>query len=128
MKVVAAYLLAGLLAVAAVGLVLLAIFSPLSRETELELNAMVHLSWRLDRPPRPGDADTAEAVRKYVERRKKHEAQDLVIKGKNGNELKEQAIKDGYVPMRDYGWHKVMKGMTTVEEVVSATAVDLASE
>ena len=54
--------------------------------------------------------------------------QDLVIKGVNGNELKEQAVKDGYVPMRDYGWHKVMKGMTTVEEVVSATAVDLASE
>jgi len=37
-------------------------------------------------------------------------------------------VKDGYVPMRDYGWYKVMKGMTTVEEVVSATAVDLASE
>ena len=54
--------------------------------------------------------------------------QDLVIKGVNGNELKEQAVKDGYVPMRDYGWYKVMKGMTTVEEVVSATAVDLASE
>lgn len=54
--------------------------------------------------------------------------QDLIIKGVNGNVLKEQAVKDGYVPMRDYGWYKVMTGMTTVEEVVSATAVDLASE
>ena len=54
--------------------------------------------------------------------------QDLVIKGANGNVLKEQAVKDGYVPMRDYGWYKVMTGMTTVEEVVSATAVDLGGE
>ncbi|MBK1832586.1 GspE/PulE family protein [Roseibacillus ishigakijimensis] len=54
--------------------------------------------------------------------------QDLIIKGANGNELKEQAVKDGYVPMRDYGWYKVMTGMTTVEEVVSATAVDLGGD
>lgn len=54
--------------------------------------------------------------------------QDLIIKRANGNVLKEQAIRDGYVPMRDYGWFKVMSGMTTVEEVVSATAVDLGGE
>ena len=51
--------------------------------------------------------------------------QELIIKNANGNELKEQAVRDGYVPMRDYGWYKVMTGMTTVEEIVSATAVDL---
>ena len=56
------------------------------------------------------------------------EMQDLIIKGANGNVLKEQAVKDGYVPMRDYGWYKVMTGITTVEEVVSATAVDLGGE
>ena len=54
--------------------------------------------------------------------------QELIIKGANGNLLKDQAIKDGYVPMRDYGWYKVMSGMTTVEEVVSATAVDLGGD
>lgn len=53
------------------------------------------------------------------------EMQELIIKGANGNLLKDQAVKDGYVPMRDYGWYKVMSGMTTLEEVVSATAVDL---
>jgi type II secretory ATPase GspE/PulE/Tfp pilus assembly ATPase PilB-like protein len=42
--------------------------------------------------------------------------------------LKAQAIKDGYVPMREYGWHKVMKGVTTIEEVVSVTATDLGAE
>jgi general secretion pathway protein E/type IV pilus assembly protein PilB len=56
------------------------------------------------------------------------EMQDLIIKGANGNVLKDQAVKDGYVPMRDYGWYKVMSGMTTVEEVVSATAVDLGGD
>lgn len=54
--------------------------------------------------------------------------QELIIKGANGNELKDQAVKDGYVPMRDYGWYKVMTGMTTVEEIVSATAVDLGGD
>jgi type II secretory ATPase GspE/PulE/Tfp pilus assembly ATPase PilB-like protein len=54
--------------------------------------------------------------------------QDLIIKRANGNVLKQQAIRDGYVPMREYGWYKVMSGMTTVEEVVSATAVDLGGE
>lgn len=39
-------------------------------------------------------------------------------------ELKAQAIKDGYVPMREYGWIKVFKGQTTVEEVISVTSTD----
>jgi hypothetical protein len=30
--------------------------------------------------------------------------------------------------MREYGWYKVFSGMTTLEEVVSATAVDLGGE
>ena len=54
--------------------------------------------------------------------------QELIVKGANGAVLKEQALRDGYVPMRDYGWYKVMTGMTTVEEVVSATAVDLGGQ
>jgi type II secretory ATPase GspE/PulE/Tfp pilus assembly ATPase PilB-like protein len=55
------------------------------------------------------------------------EMEDLVAKNAGAPILKEQAVKDGYIPMREYGWHKVMKGMTTIEEVVSVTATDLAS-
>jgi len=51
--------------------------------------------------------------------------EELVAQNAANPILKEQAIKDGYVPMREYGWHKVMKGITTIEEVVSVTATDL---
>jgi general secretion pathway protein E len=37
-------------------------------------------------------------------------------------ELKAQALKDGMVPMRHYGWVKAANGITTVEEVVRVTA------
>jgi general secretion pathway protein E len=39
--------------------------------------------------------------------------------------LRAQAVRDGYVPMREYGWHKAMKGETTIEEVISVTSTDL---
>ena len=48
--------------------------------------------------------------------------QDLVAAGAGNHELYEQARKDGYRPMREYGWRKVFKGVTTVEEVVSVTS------
>lgn len=53
--------------------------------------------------------------------------EELVAKSAAAPILKAQALNDGFVPMREYGWHKVMKGFTTVEEVVSVTATDLAS-
>lgn len=56
-----------------------------------------------------------------------NEMEELVAKNSGAPVLKAQAVKDGYVPMREYGWHKVMKGVTTVEEVVSVTATDLAA-
>lgn len=56
------------------------------------------------------------------------EMEELVSRNAASPILKEQAVKDGFVPMREYGWHKVMKGITTVEEVVSVTATDLAAE
>lgn len=55
------------------------------------------------------------------------EMEELVAKNSAAPILKEQAVKDGFIPMREYGWHKVMKGFTTVEEVVSVTATDLAA-
>jgi type II secretory ATPase GspE/PulE/Tfp pilus assembly ATPase PilB-like protein len=57
-----------------------------------------------------------------------HAMEELVAKNSDSPTLKAQAIKDGYVPMREYGWHKVMKGVTTIEEVVSVTATDLGAE
>jgi len=51
--------------------------------------------------------------------------QELIAHGADAGKIKAQAVRDGYLPMRDYGWHKVMKGDTTIEEVVSVTSSDL---
>lgn len=56
-----------------------------------------------------------------------NEMEELVAKNSAAPVLKAQAIKDGFIPMREYGWHKVMKGFTTIDEIVSVTATDLAS-
>jgi type II secretory ATPase GspE/PulE/Tfp pilus assembly ATPase PilB-like protein len=39
-------------------------------------------------------------------------------------EVRAQALRDGFIPMRAYGWEKVMAGETTLEEVVSVTSGD----
>ncbi|MFZ9940970.1 MAG: GspE/PulE family protein, partial [Luteolibacter sp.] len=51
--------------------------------------------------------------------------QELVAHGAPAPKMRDQAIRDGYVPMRTYGWHKVMKGLTTIEEVISVTSSDI---
>jgi len=51
--------------------------------------------------------------------------QDLIVKGADNRELVEQSYRDGFVPMREYGWRKVLSGMTTLEEVISVTSSDL---
>ena len=51
--------------------------------------------------------------------------QDLVSHSAHANDVRAQAVKDGYMPMRGYGWHKVMQGETTIEEVVSVTSSDI---
>ena len=51
--------------------------------------------------------------------------QELVAHSRPLAEMKIQALKDGYVPMRTYGWHKVMQGETTIEEVISVTSSDI---
>jgi type II secretory ATPase GspE/PulE/Tfp pilus assembly ATPase PilB-like protein len=35
------------------------------------------------------------------------------------------AVEEGMIPLRQYGWNKVIAGLTTVEEVVRVTASDL---
>jgi general secretion pathway protein E len=51
--------------------------------------------------------------------------QELVAHSAPANDIRAQAVRDGYIPMRGYGWHKVMQGETTIEEVVSVTASDI---
>ena len=36
--------------------------------------------------------------------------------------LKEMAARQGFIPMREYGWQKVIIGETTIEEVIAVTA------
>ena len=51
--------------------------------------------------------------------------QDLIVKGVDNRKLVEQSYKDGYVPMREYGWIKALAGLTTLEEIISVTSSDL---
>lgn len=51
--------------------------------------------------------------------------QEMVTAGRPYSVLKEQAIKDGFLPMRGYGYGKVMAGETTLEEVVSVTTTEM---
>jgi len=52
--------------------------------------------------------------------------QELVAHSAPSSKIREQAIRDGYVTMRTYGWHKAMQGETTIEEVISVTSTDKA--
>jgi type II secretory ATPase GspE/PulE/Tfp pilus assembly ATPase PilB-like protein len=54
--------------------------------------------------------------------------QDMIAHGATAPEIRAQSIKEGFIPMRGYGWIKVMQGMTTIEEVISVTATDIATE
>jgi general secretion pathway protein E len=54
--------------------------------------------------------------------------QEMVTHQAPAAEIRAQALKDGYVPMRTYGWHKVMQGLTTIEEILSVTATDIGGD
>jgi general secretion pathway protein E len=51
--------------------------------------------------------------------------QDLVTQGRPPSAMRVLAIEEGMIPLRLYGWTKVISGLTTVEEVVRVTASDL---
>mgnify|MGYP002622319981 CR=1 FL=1 len=57
-----------------------------------------------------------------------HAMQELVAHSAPAPEIRARAVKDGYVPMRGYGWYKVMQGVTTIEEVISVTSTDAGGE
>lgn len=54
--------------------------------------------------------------------------QEMVTHQAPAADIRAQALRDGYVPMRTYGWHKVMQGLTTIEEIISVTATDIGDE
>jgi len=51
-----------------------------------------------------------------------HALQHLINTRAHPAEFHKQAMKDGYIPMRGYGFQKVLSGETTIEEVLSVTA------
>jgi type II secretory ATPase GspE/PulE/Tfp pilus assembly ATPase PilB-like protein len=51
--------------------------------------------------------------------------QELITAKASASALFAQARKDGFRPMREYGWEKVLAGETTLEEVVSATSTEV---
>ncbi len=51
--------------------------------------------------------------------------QDLVAHSASSAQIRQQAVSDGFLPMREYGLHKVMQGETTIEEVISVTSSDI---
>ena len=51
--------------------------------------------------------------------------QEMVTHRAPAAEIRAQALKDGYLPMRYYGWHKVMQGLTTIEEIIAVTSTDI---
>jgi type II secretory ATPase GspE/PulE/Tfp pilus assembly ATPase PilB-like protein len=54
--------------------------------------------------------------------------QNMIAKGADENEILKQAVSEGFEAMRDYGWRKVMKGVTSIEEVLSSTHTHTAVE
>ncbi|HSZ27487.1 MAG TPA: GspE/PulE family protein, partial [Chthoniobacterales bacterium] len=51
--------------------------------------------------------------------------QDLITQGRPASAMRVAAVEEGMIPLRLYGWTKVIGGFTTVEEVVRVTASDL---
>lgn len=54
------------------------------------------------------------------------ELQELITSRRPESALRSQAVADGFINMRGYGFEKVMLGETTLEEVLSATQVEMA--
>jgi type II secretory ATPase GspE/PulE/Tfp pilus assembly ATPase PilB-like protein len=54
--------------------------------------------------------------------------QELIAHSASSAQIRQQAVRDGFLPMRGYGWYKVLQGQTTIEEVVSVTSSDLGGE
>ena len=52
------------------------------------------------------------------------EMQELIAERAPMSSLRATAIEQGMIPMRDYGWQKVISGDTTIEEVIAVTTAE----
>ncbi len=50
---------------------------------------------------------------------------DMVVQRVNSTVIRQQALRDGMITLRQDGWKKVLKGMTSIEEVNRVTAGDI---
>ncbi|MBP7948066.1 MAG: type II/IV secretion system protein [Verrucomicrobiales bacterium] len=53
------------------------------------------------------------------------EVQDLIVHRASEQQILDLALQQGFMPMRDYGLHKILEGETTLEEVISVTTTDM---
>ena len=49
------------------------------------------------------------------------ELRELILVGASGLELKRKAVEEGMITLRRSGLHKVVEGVTTIEEVARET-------
>ncbi len=50
---------------------------------------------------------------------------DLCVQRTNASAIRNQALKEGMITLRQDGWRKVLQGITTIEEVARATKGDI---
>jgi type II secretory ATPase GspE/PulE/Tfp pilus assembly ATPase PilB-like protein len=48
----------------------------------------------------------------------------LIMQKRDGGELKQAAVAQGMLTLRQDGWRRVIEGKTTIEEVVRVTQTD----
>jgi len=51
--------------------------------------------------------------------------QEMITQGKSSEILRNKAMQEGMVPLRQDGWNRVIAGVTTIEEVMRVTAADV---
>jgi hypothetical protein len=49
---------------------------------------------------------------------------DVLVKKATGTEMKSRAVLDGMGTLRTDGWRRVLRGQTTIEEVLRVTQAD----
>ncbi len=53
------------------------------------------------------------------------EIRSLILQNSTGNDIKKKAIEQGMITFREHGFEKAVEGLTTIEEVLSNTQLDI---
>jgi general secretion pathway protein E/type IV pilus assembly protein PilB len=56
-----------------------------------------------------------------------NQMREMIVNRKSASDLQVVARRDGLKLMRDDGWNKVLKGMTTIEEIIRVTKTDVSA-